>query len=52
MPTPTRVVHAAVLLDFDGHQGLIHPHTDRRPGGPLSPRGQPWERAHNVGSRP
>ena len=32
MPTLTRVVHAAVLLDFDGHQVLTDPWFSQKPG--------------------
>ena len=32
MPTVTRVVHAAVLLDFDGHQVLTDPWFSEKPG--------------------
>jgi L-ascorbate metabolism protein UlaG (beta-lactamase superfamily) len=32
MPTLTRVVHAAVLLDFDGHQLLTDPWFSQKPG--------------------
>jgi L-ascorbate metabolism protein UlaG (beta-lactamase superfamily) len=32
MPTLTRVVHAAVLLDFDGHQVLTDPWFSEKPG--------------------
>jgi L-ascorbate metabolism protein UlaG (beta-lactamase superfamily) len=31
MPTLTRVVHAAVLLDFDGHQVLTDPWLSEKP---------------------